>query len=747
MTLNNSKIHARSLEAEELEPNASLEHMAAGYERVASQTHSSNYDEPTRSRTRSSRLLKDWRINYADIFGLVALQGLASLALVVGVDWLLRNGTFYSTIISSPAWYSLEVARFGLGLLGVSLALPLAFAIFSQVMRSMRAREDAGCEDGLRSYLFSVESSFIASLLLLTGGTLANFLFSSTTSASLTPDSSLIFLAVTIAALLLMREKCMQLCSKKVGFTLVDKIPSVHVVHTEQNRDSLQSVDLYKVKIGDVYRVTAGAVIPLDAVVVAGTGEVEERKESGRSETVIRDRGQQVFAGSQVKTGSLDCRVVKPITGSRICSHAEHFENLVQAALSPSDEEHSFVTRSVQLVWLAAAFGAFAMYLRGAELLHICEVASAILLLVLMPLVVQWVPLLRAAIISNLFKHGSTLKSVDTLDQLEEVDNVVVCLPEALLEDDLPDESCSWEFLDLGVLDERYNENSLRSVLISLLSHSSAPCHTAIYQALRALNPDVLLYAVKSVEHYDLGCIRGKLDGAPLIFGNESFLLQHSVFIQASELEAAEKPQGSLGVPRTFFFAVGGEVVARVRMERRARFCGIEVGEALTKKGVRFSVVSQGNKEIVDRVGRFFGLELSQLSGGLSETEIAERLNRSEEYAVYAPGHMKKSNAEIGASLGAGPLTIAAVENGEHRGDVMLLDNDPSSFLGVFLAVRSGLLMRQVLMMGGVGCSFLLFLGVLFQVISSGQVALLVLCVLGAAFGFLYRYIQRSVVW
>lgn len=751
MTLNTSRTQVRILEADTVVSSVHGEHVALNSPSDSVETSGAGQSEARQvhigGEVPTGRLLKDWRVNYTDIFSVIALQGIASVVLVYSLDWLLRVGSVHTSLLQSPTWYSLQVGRFGLALLGISLALPLSFTICSQLFRSLRLRQQSTPEENaktaiLTQYLFSVEGSCVVSILLLTLGTILHYLFFFQDVVDLSPLSSLPFFVAVVATTLWLHEKCLQSCSRRVGFTLVDKIQKVNLIQKEESRDVLRPVEIFRVRVGDLFRVSAGSVIPLDAVVVAGSAEVEERRVSGRANSVIRDRGQQIYSGSVIKTGSLDCRVLRSLGGSSICRFAEEFETLVQRALEPSEEERTFAVRAVQLVWLAAGFGAFAMFLRGQGILNIVEVSSTILLLVLLPVVVQWVPLLRAAVLSRLFKEGGMVDSLDALYQLEEVDDLVVALPESLLGEDLPDEVCSWEFIDIEVMDERYEDSSVRSVLISLLSHSPASCHNSIYQALRSLNPGGLLYAVKMVEHQDNGCVRGKLDGAPLIFGGESFLLQHSVFIQASEVEDSQYPSASLGLPTIFFFAIGGEVVARIRMERRARFRGMEVGRELTQRGVRFSAVSTGDKEKMDHIGRFFGLELSQLCGGLTPTELAERLSRPEGYAVYAPEYIDQESTARAEGL--------AVVGPDHKGPyqgLQLLEEDPAVFLDVFRGIRAGLWVRQVLIFGAVLGSFVLFLGLLFQLLTAGQVLLSAFGLLMVASCALYRFVRQSAVW
>jgi Cd2+/Zn2+-exporting ATPase len=72
------------------------------------------------------------------------------------------------------------------------------------------------------------------------------------------------------------------------------------------------------VAVGDVVRVRPGDRVPLDGVVVEGTGEADQASLTGESVPVPKDRGDDVFGGTTVGGGALDVRVTKPAGESAI---------------------------------------------------------------------------------------------------------------------------------------------------------------------------------------------------------------------------------------------------------------------------------------------------------------------------------------------------------------------------------------------------------------------------------------------
>lgn len=80
----------------------------------------------------------------------------------------------------------------------------------------------------------------------------------------------------------------------------------------------LKRCPLSEIKKGDVVRVSAGSLIPLDGDVVFGEALVNQASMTGESEPVFRNPGLSVMAGTTIVEGELDIRVRKEVGESRI---------------------------------------------------------------------------------------------------------------------------------------------------------------------------------------------------------------------------------------------------------------------------------------------------------------------------------------------------------------------------------------------------------------------------------------------
>lgn len=72
------------------------------------------------------------------------------------------------------------------------------------------------------------------------------------------------------------------------------------------------------VRRDQVLHLGAGSVLPVDGVVVQGTGEIDESSMTGESRLVHKRRGSTVYAGTALQEGDLRVRVVAPPGAARI---------------------------------------------------------------------------------------------------------------------------------------------------------------------------------------------------------------------------------------------------------------------------------------------------------------------------------------------------------------------------------------------------------------------------------------------
>jgi P-type Cu+ transporter len=631
--------------------------------------------------------------------------------------------------------------------LGIAVSCRLCISLYKSANKSRNVKNGYN--------FFSIPNSFIIAITFSVFSTLLIFIFAPEEFVGSKSYNSLIVVVATFALLHYSLFKIFCLVQNKIGFTIADKIDGVRVlalsgeknqkVRRINNKDLsgdnlLQTekllssggytIPLHEVQSGDVIKVLEKEIIPLDGVILSGAAEVSERVFSGYSTHLMKDRGQEVTAGSIVVKGSLECRVKRPIWKAKIATFAERFEDTVRQAVRPLNTEPILVCRSLQLIWLASFLGALACFLNYQGWASALRTVSAVLLILFLPMVVLLARCLRGIAVTALFKSGILIKNSSILSKINSVDTLVINQP-------LPVRDNEWEFLSLDILDERYDPDSLRSVLISLLRYSNSEMHSLIYQTLRPQTEKLIVYTIEDLEYQENHSCIGRLEGSYLVFGDEEFLINNNVYLQASDIKVVDSGESN------FFFAVDSEVVARLKVAVRPHYRGLAAISELRKKfGVRSLLWSLGNANQLDEVGKSAGLDAAQVQGGLNTEEFNAKLLSLSNVALYSDYRGEGiSNALI--SIGRYSNKIGELP----PTDVVLFNRDPKVLTSLFAITRKFLFYERAFLILATVASALLFTLLLFQVIDVGLCCLVLVAIIAIAETLIYALANKNSLW
>jgi Zn2+/Cd2+-exporting ATPase len=117
--------------------------------------------------------------------------------------------------------------------------------------------------------------------------------------------------------------------------------PTTAVVRRGGN---LATVPIEQCAVGEVFVLKPGDRLPLDGVVVAGEGAVDQSTVTGESMPVHKTTGSEVFAGTINSTGSLEVRITRPAADSTI----EKLIKMVEEAQSEKAKTQRFIDRAEQ---------------------------------------------------------------------------------------------------------------------------------------------------------------------------------------------------------------------------------------------------------------------------------------------------------------------------------------------------------------------------------------------------------------
>ncbi len=112
-----------------------------------------------------------------------------------------------------------------------------------------------------------------------------------------------------------------------------------------ESDSKIYEIDVSQVQLSQIVRVKAGESIPLDGVVVAGESAINQAPLTGESIPVLKTTGEPVFAGTINQEGSLDIKVTKLFSDSKISQVLK----LIEEAQSQRAVSQKFVDKFAQI--------------------------------------------------------------------------------------------------------------------------------------------------------------------------------------------------------------------------------------------------------------------------------------------------------------------------------------------------------------------------------------------------------------
>lgn len=122
-----------------------------------------------------------------------------------------------------------------------------------------------------------------------------------------------------------------------------------HVWRVVDGEDEL--VALERVRVGDLLRLRAGSVVPVDGCVERGVAELNEASMTGEAELVRKEAGSSVFAGTAVEGGELVVRVTASPGTSRIDAIAAMVERTAELKSASQSKAEALADRLVPVAF------------------------------------------------------------------------------------------------------------------------------------------------------------------------------------------------------------------------------------------------------------------------------------------------------------------------------------------------------------------------------------------------------------
>lgn len=420
-----------------------------------------------------------------------------------------------------------------------------------------------------------------------------------------------------------------------------------------------------QIRPGDVVAVHTGERIPVDGEVSEGEALVDESSINGRSEAMLRSRGDQVFAGTIISQGVLFIRTVK--TGED--TYLVHIMKMVEDSLAnraPVEQKADQLAGRLMKIGFAATALTLLLTLDPMRALTVMLVMSCPCATVLAASSAITAALANAAKHSVLIKGGLYLETVGQAD--------IYCFDKTgTLTMEQP------EVIAIYGRTPSISEDAIIAMAATAESHNQHPMAKAILAAARDRD---LLPEAHAVCDFKAG--RGVLctigGDAVILVGNRQFMDEHQVDVRWFDKKATQ--QRTMG-NTVVYVAKNGSIQGMIGVANPVRPEAVRVLNCLRRDGVKsLHLVTGDSREIAETLMDVFPFD--ECRAELMPEEKAQRVDELKHRAsVVMVGDgvndaLALARADIGIAMGAAGAEVAM-----EAADIALADSDLEGLMKV----------------------------------------------------------------
>jgi Cd2+/Zn2+-exporting ATPase/Cu+-exporting ATPase len=461
--------------------------------------------------------------------------------------------------------------------------------------------------------------------------------------------------------------------------------------------------DVETILPGEVVIVRDGERIPVDGILVKGSGFVNQSAITGEAVAVEKTSGSKVFAGSIDESGVLEVqteKVGKETVFGQIIKLVEEAESRKAPIQRLSDKLATW------LVEFTIAFAAITFLLTRnlISTISVIVVAGACG-------VAAGTPLAIVAVMGGLAKKGVIVKGGVYVQEMSKIDTVVIDKTGTLTLGDP-------EVTDIVGL----NGSSQKQVL----TYAAAAERLSNHPVARAIMAKAQELRVNTTTSSSPDYLPGKgmmswYDGERVVVGNTMLMTEQNIGL-TNDAEATVTGKVSEG-KTTVLVARGGQICGVIGISDKVRKESREAVQNLEKMGIATIMLTGDNKIAARSVGEQVGID--QIYAELlppDKVTIVERLSASgQKIAMVGDGINDApalARANVGIGMGAG--TDIAIE----EADIVLMTNDLGKIPTIVSLSRKayGVIMQNfygTLIVDGIGLA-LAFEGVLNPLFAAG---------------------------
>ncbi len=418
------------------------------------------------------------------------------------------------------------------------------------------------------------------------------------------------------------------------------------------------------VQAGALIKIVPGATIPVDGVVVSGTGTVDQAALTGESIPVDKKAGDEVMSATTNLNGSFIFRATKvgnDTTLSQIISLVDEAGNSKAPIARLADRVSGIfvptvlVLAAITLVgWLIAgqSFG-FALNCAISVLVISCPCALGLA-----------TPLAIMVSTGKAAQNGILVKSASALEELAKI-NTVVLDKTGTITKGKP------AVASVTLFNSALSEKQFLQIAASAESGSEHPLAKAILEEAKAL--DLELLPASNFEAFGGRGLKADVNGWTVTAGNPAFMKEQGIGISAYITQRAQKAAKAGGTP--LYFAINNKLTGLISVADEIRETSRQAISLLRKEGIEVIMLTGDNAQTAQAIAS--KLDLSDVIADVlpadKESVIRKLQAEGRKTAMVgdgindAPALMR---ADVGIAIGAG--TDIAID----AADIVLMKNN-----------------------------------------------------------------------
>lgn len=455
-------------------------------------------------------------------------------------------------------------------------------------------------------------------------------------------------------------------------------------------------VDIDEVDAGDRLLVKTGAQVPVDGIVLEGTGYLNEAAVTGESKPVYKEQAAEVFAGTMLENGTLKIqakRVGEDTTFGKIIELVEEAQDSKSATERFIDRFAKYYTPLILV--LALLVGLFTRDVRLAITILVLGCPGALII---------GVPVSNVAGIGNGAKNGILIKGSEVMNTFSRVDTMVFDKtgtltngkPSVAFAKSYGDEA--EDYLPLIAAIEAESDHPLGQAIVNYAEEKGAAKLTEINVT------DTRITKGRGVS--------ARIDGRKLVIGNKQFMIDQGIPL-TDDVQADEEYLRSQG-NSVVLAATEQRVVQLIGVKDQIRQGAAETISELKENGIKRLIMLTGDNQLTaEIVGKELGL--TEIHGELLPEEKANFIKTLQQggatVAFVGDGINDSPSialADIGIAMGNG--TDVAVETS----DVVLIQSRFEQLVHAYRLTKKTVLNMKENIAIAVGTVVFLLLGLVF---------------------------------